>query len=215
MSEFAVIGVGRFGRAVARGLTREGQSVLAVDLDPERLELLADEVDATARADTTDERTMSGLGLERMAAVVVTIGSRAREASILTVAILRGLNVARIVARAFDDRHARLLLSIGADEVLVPEDEIGQRLAWRLASPALVERLRLGEGVVAEVEAPVSFVGRTVRELEEESGDISVLAVRGRAGPVPHPAPEQTLEAGDLLLVLGPASTVERFTARM
>jgi trk/ktr system potassium uptake protein len=210
MAEFAVIGIGRFGRAVARNLTREGQAVLAVDSNPRRLELIADEVDAVATADTTDEEVVASLKLDRMACVVVTIGSRATEASLLTVAILRELEVPRIVARAFDERHARLLLSIGANEVLNPEDEIGKRLARSLANPGIGDQIRFGGTTVAVVEAPESLAGQPLQALELAGRfGVSVLAIGRPSEGSLRAIPEETVKSGDLLVLMGPPEGVK------
>lgn len=214
MAELAVIGMGRFGRAVARNLAREGQSVLAVDRDPQRLERIAEEVDAIANADTTDEASVASLRLDRMASVVVAIGSRATEASLLTVAILRELQVPRIVARAFDERHARLLLAVGASEVLNPEDEIGHRLAWALANPGIAGRIALGPTTVAAVEAPEAFVGVPLGDLAlgERFGVTLLAAGRPAAGAL-QPSPEGRIASGDLLIVMGTAEGVKAVAA--
>jgi trk system potassium uptake protein TrkA len=212
VAELAVIGLGRFGRAVARSLVRDGQAVLAIDRDPARLELVAEDVDATARADTTDEEALAALQLGRMACVVVTIGSRATEASILTVAILRELGVPRIVARAFDERHARLLLAIGANEVLNPEDEMGERLALHVARPGILDRFRCAGGWVAEVEAPEAFAGSALGDLDL-AGDVEVLAVRRGDRVEARPAAEWRLESGDVLIVLGGEDAIHRIEA--
>lgn len=209
MSEFAVIGLGRFGRAVARNLASSGESVLAVDIAPDRLAVVADDVDAVATVDTTSEEAVEALRLERMSAVVVTIGSRATEASLLTTAILRELDVPRIVARAFDERHARLLLEIGASEVLIPEDEIGSRLALRLSAPRVLDQIPLGDAVVAEIQTPEAFVGRSLAELELQARQgITVLAVRREGETVPNPGGEQTIQEGDILVVVGSPDSV-------
>lgn len=214
MADFAVIGMGRFGRAVTRSLVRDGQAVLGVDRDPARLAQVADEVDATARADTTDEETVKSLQLDRMGSVVVAIGSRATEASLLTVAILRELQVPRIVARAFDERHARLLLAIGAHEVLNPEDEMGALLALRLAHPGIVGQLRLGEAILAEIEAPEAFAGSSLGELDlAERRGVSVLAIRRGGEVLAAPSAETPVESGDLLLVLGSEEAIHRVAA--
>ena len=214
MAEFAVIGMGRFGRSVARFLALEGQAVLAVDLDRARLDLVADEVDSVAVADTTDESSLASLQLGRMSCVVVTIGSRALEASLLTTAILRDLDIPRVVARAFDERHARLLLAIGAHEVINPEDEIGHRLALRLAHPDVADELRLGESSVAVVEAPEAFAGRPVAELDlVEEHAVVLLAIRRGDRILAPPAPEEPLEGGDLLVILGDREAVRRLAA--
>jgi trk system potassium uptake protein TrkA len=214
MAEFAVIGLGRFGRAVARSLVREGQSVLVIDHDPARLDALAGEVDATSRADTTDEQAMAALQLGRMACVVVTIGSRATEASVLTVAILRELRVPRIVARAFDERHARLLLAIGANEVLDPEDEIGSRLASRLVRPGVLDQIRFGDATVAEVEAPEAFVGSSLGELDlRKRLSLSVLAIQRGDQVTANPGAGATVESGDVLVLLGSEAAITRVAA--
>lgn len=214
MGEFAVIGMGRFGRSVARFLAREGQAVLAVDVDRARLDQVVEEVDSVAVADTTDERGLASLQLGRMGCVVVTMGSRALEASLLTVAILRDLDVPRVVARAFDSRHARLLLAIGANEVINPEDEIGERLAQRLAHPDLVDQVRLGDSVIAEVTAPEAFAGRTLADLDlrEEHG-VAVLAIHRGDQVIAPPGAGDAVAGGDVLVLLGDPESVRRVAA--
>jgi len=214
MSEFAVIGLGRFGRAVARNLVLEGQAVLCIDRDPARLAQVGEEVDATARTDTTDQGALAALKLDRMSCVVVTIGSRATEASLLTVAILRELGVPRIVARAFDERHARLLLAIGANEVLNPEDEIGARLALRLVRPGIVDQIRLGEGTLAEIEAPEAFAGSSLADLDLRSRHgVAVLAIRRGPEVVTSPGAETGVESGDILVLLGDEEAIQKVAA--
>lgn len=215
MAEFAVIGLGRFGRAVARSLALAGQAVLAVDRDVSRLERVADDVDSVVEVDVTDERSMRSLDLGRMSCVVVAIGSRAMEASLLTTAILRDHEVPRIVARALDERHARLLLAIGAHEVINPEDEIGRRLALSLAHPGVRGQLQLGERTVAEIELPEAFAGRRLDDLDlaTEHG-VQVLALRRGDGVEPCPAGEATVESGDTLVLLGEEEALERLAAR-
>lgn len=215
MAEFAVIGLGRFGRAVARSLTLAGQAVLAVDRDVSRLERVADDVESVIEIDVTDERRMRSLDLGRMSCVVVAIGSRAMEASLLSTAILRDLEVPRIVARAFDERHARLLLAIGAHEVINPEDEIGRRLALSLAHPGVRGQLRLGEQTVAEIELPEGFAGRRLDELDLAAGHgVTVLAIRRGDRIDPCPVDEATVDSGDSLLLLGDEEALERLAAR-
>jgi trk system potassium uptake protein TrkA len=209
MPEMAVIGMGRFGRAVAHNLGREGAAVLAIDRDGRRLEAVAADVEATAVADTTDEEQVAALDLERMACVVVAIGSRATEASLLTTAILRERGVPRIVARAFDERHARLLLAVGAHEVLNPEDEVGGRLALHLATPDVDDQIRLGGAMVATVVAPEAFAGKTFGELAlpERYGVRPLALFRGGSWDVAV-EPGVGVESGDVLVLLGDRDAV-------
>lgn len=211
MAEFAVIGMGRFGRAVARSLALEGQTVLAIDRDPRRLEAVAPDVESVVAVDTTREEEVRGLRLDRMACVVVAIGSRATEASILTTAILQEMGVGRIVARSFDERHARLLLTVGANEVLNPEDEIGRRLATRLAFPDIFDLIRLGDAVLAELEAPEAFGGSRLEELDlRERYELAVLAVRRGGETLVDPTGDTVIAGGDVLVVLGHPDAIRR-----
>lgn len=215
MAEFAIIGLGRFGRAVATNLVAQGQGVLAIDRDPERLARVAELVDATAVADTTDDDAVAALALDRMACTVVAIGSRATEASLLTTALLAQQRVPRIVVRAFDERHARLLLALGAHEVLNPENEIGRRLALRLAHPGIRDRLGEGRATVAEVEAPESFAGRALGDLDLGRRGVAVLALVRGGGAETGLDPRTAIESGDRLVLLGPADALQDLAARL
>lgn len=212
--QFAVIGLGRFGRAVAQRLATDGQSVLAIDRDRERVEQVAETVDSAVTADTTDEETLVGLHLERMSCVVVTIGARATEASILTTALLRQLGVPRVVVRAFNELHSRVLLSVGASEVVNPEEEMGRRLAMHLAHPGIVDQIQLGDAVIAEVEAPEAFVGSTLAELDlRNQFDVTVLALRREPEVRPNPGGHDRVENGDILLMMGAPEAIKRLAA--
>lgn len=209
---FVVIGLGVFGRTVALTLARMGLQVLAIDQDEEEAQRVAGDLDAVVSLDATDEVALRELGLEGVSCAVVTIGAEAREASILVTALLRQMGVPRIVARAMSDLHARVLLAVGAHEVISPEAEMGQRLARRLAQPNLLERLELGEGVeLAELEAPASFVDRSLVELDiRRRFGVSVVALR-RGGTVRATVDgSERIAAGDVMVVIGSAEAVGR-----
>jgi trk/ktr system potassium uptake protein len=214
MAEFAIIGMGRFGRAVARSLSARGEMVLAIDKNAERLERIAAEVESVAQADTTEQQQLELLNLARMACVVVALGGCAPEASLLTTALLRLAGVPRVVARSFDDRNARLLLSVGAHEVINPEDEAGHGLAVRLARPAVRGQTSLGEMKVAVVESPEAFAGRTLQSLDLPTRFfVTALGLR-RSGHNHAPLePGETIESGDLLVLLGGEEAIARVAA--
>lgn len=215
MGRFAIIGLGRFGRAVARNLVAVGEAVLAIDKDRSRLDMVSTEVDSVAVADTTSEAAVAALGLERMTSVVVAIGSRATEASALTTAILRELDIPHIVARAFDDRHARLLRAVGAHEVLNPEDEMGRRLALRLAHPTVIDQIPVGEHVLSEIETPESLVGRSLSELRLKEGwGVTLIAIHRGGRTRVDPESEEELESGDVLVLLGDRESVQRLAEK-
>jgi trk system potassium uptake protein TrkA len=122
--------------------------------------------------------------------------------------------VPRIVARAFDERHARLLLAIGANEVLDPEDEIGTRLASRLVRPGVLDQIHFGDATVAEVEAPEAFVGSSLGELDlRKRLSLSVLAIQRGDQVTANPGAGATVESGDVLVLLGSEAAISRVAA--
>ncbi len=162
----AVIGLGVFGREVALSLAARGLPVIAIDSDPEMVEPLKDQVAQALILDSTVEQALIDAKIDRVRTAVNAIGTDHLQNSILTTALLSHLGVRRIIARATNDLHERILLKIGAHEVVNPEREMGRRMAQRIAMPHLNEVLHLPDGVcVAEVAAPSSFVGRTLAEL--------------------------------------------------
>jgi len=215
VGQFVVIGLGIFGRTVAVNLARSGHSVLAVDVDQKEVDRAAPELDYVVRADTTDEQALRDLRLERITCAVVAIGAQAMEASILTTALLRQMGVPRIVARAMNELHARVLRAVGAHEVVSPEEEMGQRLARRLSEPNVLERLELGDDVeLAELAAPEMIIGKTLVDLKvRQQFGVTVVAVR-RAGAVrANFAVDDPLQPGDVLVVIGDADGIRRLAA--
>jgi trk system potassium uptake protein len=213
--DFAVIGLGQFGRSVAVHLVHQGEAVLAIDVDPERARRVESIVDAVVVADAADEMALAELGLERMSCVVVAMGVRAKETSIMVTALLRQRGVRRVVSRATSELHGRVLLAVGAHEIVNPEQEMGARLAHHLANPNVLDQFALDrEHVVAEVEAPEAFVDRSLRELGlRERSKIAVVLIR-RGGRVISTIDEnERVASGDVLVVLGTPSAVRQFAA--
>jgi trk system potassium uptake protein TrkA len=213
--DFAVIGLGQFGRSVALNLVRQGEAVLAIDLDPQRAQMVEAEVDAVVIADATQEAALTELGLERMSCVVVAMGVRARDTSIMVTALLRQRAVRRIVARATNDLHERVLRAVGAHEIVNPEHEMGARVARHLANPHVLDQFELDrEHLVAEVEAPETFVGRKLSELGlRERSKVAVVLIRRRGVVISTIDENQCVESGDVLVVLGTPLAVRQFAS--
>jgi trk system potassium uptake protein TrkA len=213
--DFAVIGLGQFGRSVALNLVTQGQAVLAIDVDPERCKLIEAEVDAVVIADSTNTKALAELGLERMSCVVVAMGVRARDTSIMVTALLRQRGVRRIVSRATNELHERVLLAVGAHEIVNPEQEMGNRLAAHLANPHVLDQFLLTrEHAVAEVEAPETFVGRKLHDLElRQRSKIAVVLIRRGGNVISTIDENETVESGDVLVVLGTPLAVRQFAA--
>jgi len=213
--DFAVVGLGQFGRSVALQLVNQGGAVLAIDLDPERAKLVEARVDAVVIADATDEAALSELALERTSCVVVAMGLRAKDTSIMVTALLRQRGVRRIVSRATSPLHGRVLLAVGAHEIVNPEQEMGARLAHRLANPHVLDQFALDrEHLVAEVEAPETFVGRKLIDLGlRQQSKVAVVLVRRGEKVISTIDENECIQSGDVLVVLGTATAVRRFAA--
>ena len=144
MISYAVIGLGRFGRMVAEMLAADGAEVIAVDLNPTLVEDIKDKVTVAVRMDSTDETALVSQGIDSMDAVIVGIGDDF-EANQLTVVIAKKIGVKKVITRARTPVQAKILSLIGADEVIMPEEETAQRLAQRLNRPNIRAHLELAE----------------------------------------------------------------------
>lgn len=213
-ASYAVLGLGQFGESVALSLARQGQSVLALDEQMDRVELVKNEVDAAVQADATDEETLYGLEVDEMPVVVVAIGAHSTEASIMTTALLAEMGVDRIISRASSPLHARVLRSVGAHEVIDPERAMGERLAARLCRPNIVDQISLGDAILAEIQAPESMVGETLASLDlRQRFDISVIAIQRDGEVNPNPAPGDELVSDDVLVVMGEEENIDELSA--
>lgn len=129
----------------------------------------------------------------------------------MTTALLRQIGVPRIIARAVSILHARVLLSVGAHEVINPEQEMGNRLAVRLVQPTIKDQLEMGSSNLAEIVLPERFVGQNLRELDMRNRyELSVMAIRRGDQVLANPGASETLKAGDVLVVIGTPDAIRR-----
>lgn len=179
MPKFAVIGLGRFGFHLAETLTQSGADVIAIDRDRDIIENARDRVTLAVRLDSTDENALRSQGIEDVDAVVVGIGDDF-ESSILTVALLRSMDVPRIICRAESERRGRILKQAGADVIVNPGAESAVRWAHRLMLPRLKDYFELGEGhSIIQIPAPAKFHHKTPAELElRQKYDVTLVAIK-------------------------------------
>lgn len=208
----AVIGLGRFGSAVARELAAMGREVLAIDEEMETVQALSEELPHVVQADCTSTSALKRLGLADFGAAVVAIGSDI-EASVLTVLALSELGVPCIWAKATNDRHRRILQRTGAHHVVAPEIEMGTRVA-HLVSGRMMDFIELDDDYAfAKTAAPRFLVGRRLGDtrIREEHG-ITVVGLKRPGEAFTYATEESVVSAGDILIVSGPTPVVERFT---
>ena len=212
-SRFAVIGLGRFGLRLARGLAAAGAEVTAVDSSPQAVDEVRDEVTLAVSLDATDEVALRAQGIDKVAAAVVAIGT-AFEAAALTTSILKQIGVRRVISRASTRTRGEILLRIGADEIVNPEEETADRWRDRLVMPQIREKIDLGDShALIQMRAPSSWAGKPLRELNiRKKYEVNVVAIRrllatseGESAGfvIDTPMPDSRIETGDTLLVVG------------
>jgi trk system potassium uptake protein TrkA len=212
-----IIGLGQFGMSVARALAARGVEVLAVDTREERVRAAAPFAAEALCFDATDNEALARTSPETRDFCVCAIGDEAREASIICTALLRQMGARRIVARANDDLHARILTLVGAHTVINPEREFGERFANQLVHENIRGEMDLGEGIrITEFEAPVSFQGQTLGQLQlPRRFGVTVVAIRpAGAASISLPDPAAPLAAGDVLVVVAREGAVSRMMER-
>ncbi len=208
-----VIGLGRFGGAVALSLAELGHEVLGIDESADIVQSWADRLTHVVQADTTDSETLRRLGVHEFSRAVVAIGTDI-EASVLTVLALTDLGVPDIWAKALEPKHGRILERTGAHHVIYPEADMGRRVAHLVASK-MIDFMEIDEGVaIGKTRVPTAEAGRTLMEcaLRKRYG-VTVVGVKRAGQEFIHATPETTLEAGDLLVISGTPQQVEAFAA--
>jgi trk system potassium uptake protein len=210
--QFLVIGLGRFGGALAEDLVAHGHEVLGVDSDPKLVQSHAQKLTHVVEADSTDIDAMRQVGAADFPVAVVAIGTEV-EASVLTTSVLVDLGVPRIVAKAISEPHGRILSRVGAHRVVFPERDMGLRVARSLAGRDVIDYMELDPGfVLLETRAPPELVGKTLAEAEvRRRYGLTVVSVKGKEKPATYATPETRIEEGDILVVAGDTRRVEEF----
>lgn len=208
-----VIGLGRFGAALATTLETLGGEVLGVDSDPERVADLKDSLTHVAEADTTDVRVLQQLGAGDFDRAIVAIGTD-MEASILTTAALVDLEVPDIWAKAMTQAHASILDRIGATHVVFPEAQMAERVAHLVAGRVL-DFVPLDSGfALVEATAPLSMTGKTLHDLGIRAKyGVTIVCVKPSGGDFTYATADTVLGPGDLVVVAGETSRAEAFAA--
>ena len=208
-----VVGLGRFGGAVARTLERMGHEVLGTDTDSRRVQEFAPEITKVVEADGTDSATLQQLGVLDFEASVVAIGSDI-EASVLTVLALSDLGVVNIWAKASNEKHARILERTGAHHVVFPEQRMGERVA-HLLNERLLDFISFGdEFAIAKLAAPAAIVGLPLMMSEcRKKYNVTVVGVKRDGEDFIHAVPDTLIFPEDELVVSGRISDIERFSA--
>ncbi|WP_330275422.1 TrkA family potassium uptake protein [Lentzea sp. NBC_00516] len=205
-----VIGLGRFGSSLALELVSHGTEVMAIDQDPKLIQRHADDLTHAVVADSTDAEVMRQLGVDEFELAVVGIGTNL-EASILTTAVLADFGIKTIWAKAISREHGRILERIGAHHVVLPEYEMGERVA-HLVTGRLLDFIQFEDDyAIVKTRAPKEAVGHTLGDsrLRKKYG-VTVVGVKRPGEGFTYATAETMVHAGDVLIVAGRTSEVER-----
>ena len=212
---YIVVGLGRFGSALAERLCELGNEVLAIDTSAECVQHMESSVTCAVVGDARDEGVLRSLGARNYDCAIVAIGSNLASSVIITLN-LKELGVRQIICKAQDEVQRRALERVGADRVIIPERETGIKLAQSLASSGVLDFIELSPDIgIAEVSVPESWVGKCLRELNVRAKyDVNIIAIR-RGGALELTMDAgRPLEAGMVLVVLGPNDALTRLQKR-
>lgn len=209
--EIVVIGLGRFGSAMASTLVDMGHEVLGIDADPARVQHHSGLLTHVVEADTTDEDTLRQLGVGDVVTAVVAIGADI-EASVLTTGALVDLQVPNIWAKALTEQHGRILQRVGAHHVVFPEAEMGSRVA-RLVTGALIEYFALDEDfVLVEMRVPQYLAGKQLGDTGIRADyKVTVVCIKPEGQAFTYAESATLLGRHDLIVVAGHRGDIERF----
>ncbi|QHQ35688.1 potassium channel family protein [Algicella marina] len=213
---FAVIGLGAFGSTVASELARFGNKVIGVDRDERRVAQMANTLQSTVILDTTDEQALREAGIDRYQVGLIAIG-RDVEASILTTMNLRLIGIETIWVKASSKTHHRILAKLGADRVILPEQEMGRHTAQMLNNPVVKDYVSLGNGFsVVNIEVPERLAGRSLADLKlAEAEGLRLLGLMRGTEYFEPGLTDMALEKDDRLMVLGRRPELRLFGDRL
>lgn len=209
-----VIGLGRFGGAVAQSLISLGHDVMGIDRDADPVQAWADRLTHAVQADATNEMVMRQLGVADFRHAIVGIGDNL-SASLMTLMVLTELGVADIWVKALTEDHGKIAQRMGAHHVVYPEADMGERVA-HLISGRMIDYIELDDGfAIAKIHAPAITVDKSLADsgVREKFG-VTVVGIKRPSEDFRHATPDSRVQAGDLLIVSGPTDRVEKFASR-
>ena len=211
MKSYAVIGLGRFGSALARQLCKLGAEVLALDVKGDYVQQIANDVTHAVVGDAQDKEVLRALGVRNLDCAVIAIGDNLA-ASVLITMNLKELGVPYIVCKAQDETHRKVLEKLGVDRVVIPEQEYAQRLARTLNSHNVLDYIELSEDFgILDVPAPKSWIGKSLRELNVRAKlGVTIIAVENGGKTNVSPTADYAVGEGDTLVMLGDNVALEK-----
>ncbi len=213
LDQFAVIGLGRFGSELARALVAGGKEVLAIDESEERTQAVSGFATHAITADATDESVLRAVEISTFDAVVVAIGDI--QASILTTLTCKEMGVPYIIAKAYNEKHKKVLEKIGADYVLIPESDMAYKTANKLINQRLNDLMEVNDRYsIIEIAVPSAWSGMSLIELDvRKHFKVNVILVLEKGEEVlSSPGGDTVLSSDDHIIVGGNNDDIAKFS---
>ncbi len=224
MARFVIIGMGKFGTAVATTLVAHDAEVIGIDKSESVLEEIKEKLTSAIRFDATDEVALKQSGIEDADAVIVAIGNNI-QANIMTCALLKKIGIGKIYAKVEDNLHRRILISLGIDEIYFPEEIVGQNLAKQLILEEINQIIELSSGhFLAELIIPNDFIGKKLQDLDLlNKYGLNIVTIKTKVLKITEegekiieekvnslPGANDVLNEGDRIIILGLRHNIDK-----
>ena len=214
MKTFAVIGMGRFGISAAKKLAELGCEVIAIDNDADKVNKIADYVTKAAQLDAKNEELLRNLGIKNCECAIVAIGDNVMDCVFITLT-LKEMGVKKVVCKARDAQHETVLRKVGADMVIIPEQEAGEKIASRLVSRQFIDILRISdEYSIEDMRVPEKWVGKSLADLSvRKKYGVNIVAIKNSLNTNDvniTPEPEYRFNDTDIVVLVGRTQDINK-----
>ena len=213
MKKFCVIGLGNFGYHVASFLYHEGHEVFGIDLDKEKVQRVKDSTTVAIQGDAASKEFLASQGVSDMDAVVVSTGERSHLSTLITL-YLKELDVRHILVKAVNEDHGKILMKVGAKQVIHPEKDMAIKTAKGLVYTNILDYLPLSEDYsITEAAPPPAFIGKDLLTINlRKKYQVIVIAIRDVIGGnfITAPSPDYIIKDSDVLIFMGRSDDIER-----
>ena len=213
MKSFCIIGLGKFGTALAETLSKNGKQVLVIDVDADKINAIADKVTAAVIGDPTNEAVFKAAGIENYDCAIVCMVGNINDNVLLTMN-LKEIGIKKVVGRAINEGHKKVLQKIGADMIIFPEEDMGERLGNLLSKDNLSDFIDFNGYNIAEIQIPKDWVGKNLIDLQlRKKFNVNVIGLRDGNGALNlSPSPERAFREDDKISVIGTQKDIEKLT---
>lgn len=202
--QYVIIGLGRFGSSIATTLYSLGNDVLVIDKNEDLVEDIADKVTHAVQADATDENTLKSLGIRNFDVAIISIGGDI-QSSVMATLIVKELGVKYIIAKGNGELHAKVLYKIGADRVVLPEKDMGVRVAHNMVSSNILDYIELSSDYsIIEIKALKEWEGKNLKDLNlRKKYGINVIAIKNKGKVNLNPAADDKINKENVIVAIG------------